>query len=46
VKVISLRRTNGQTLSPKDNPVLQGLDTLVISGLPESIALVETKLSK
>lgn len=46
VKVITLRRSNGAILSPLDNPVLQGLDTLVISGLPESIALVEAKLSK
>ena len=46
VKVISLRRTNGDIRSPNENPILQGLDTLVISGLPESIALVEAKLSK
>lgn len=46
VKVITLRRSTGVIFSPSDNPVLQGLDTLVISGLPESIALVEAKLSK
>lgn len=46
VKVITLRRSSGAILSPLDNPVVQGLDTLVISGLPESIALVEAKLSK
>jgi CPA2 family monovalent cation:H+ antiporter-2 len=46
VKVISLRRSNGVIVSALDNPVLQGLDTLVISGLAESIALVEAKLSK
>lgn len=46
VKVISIRRSNGVMMSPTQNPVLQGLDTLVISGLAENIALVEAKLSK
>ena len=43
-QVVSLRRTSGQTLLPQDDAVLQGGDTLVLSGKPEALAMAEEKL--
>jgi monovalent cation:H+ antiporter-2, CPA2 family len=44
VQAVSLRRASGATLAPADDLVLGGGDTLVLSGLPESLALAEEKL--
>jgi len=44
VRVVSLRRGNGKTLEPKDETRLEGGDTLVLSGKPETLALAEQKL--
>ena len=44
VRVVSLRRSNGKTLEPKDDTVLEGGDTLVLSGKPEALAMAEEKL--
>ena len=43
-QVVSLRRASGQTLLPQDDAVLQGGDTLVLSGKPEALAMAEEKL--
>ena len=43
-QVVSLRRANGQTLQPDNNAVLEGGDTLVLSGKPEALAMAEEKL--
>ena len=43
-QVVSLRRAGGQTLLPQDDAVLQGGDTLVLSGKPEALARAEEKL--
>ena len=44
VRVVSLRRSNGKTLEPTDDTVLEGGDTLVLSGKPEALAMAEEKL--
>jgi CPA2 family monovalent cation:H+ antiporter-2 len=44
VRVVQLRRLDGQMMAPEDGLVLQGGDTLVLSGLPPAIALAEEKL--
>ena len=44
VRIVSLRRSNGQTLQPQDDTVLAGGDTLVLSGKPEALALAEDAL--
>jgi CPA2 family monovalent cation:H+ antiporter-2 len=44
VSVVSVRRANGGVLPPAPELVLQAADTLVISGLPEPLALAEEKL--
>jgi CPA2 family monovalent cation:H+ antiporter-2 len=44
VSVVSVRRASGQVLSPEDELELAGGDTLVLSGLPEALALAERKL--
>jgi CPA2 family monovalent cation:H+ antiporter-2 len=44
VRVVSLRRSNGKTADPQSAPVLEGGDTLVLSGVPESLALAEERL--
>jgi CPA2 family monovalent cation:H+ antiporter-2 len=44
VRVVSLRRSDGKTLEPDGNTVLEGGDTLVLSGKPEALALAEERL--
>ena len=44
VGVVSLRRANGSVVDASDELVLAGGDTLVLSGLPEALALAEGKL--
>jgi monovalent cation:H+ antiporter-2, CPA2 family len=44
VSVVALRRANGQTADSQGNPMLQGGDTLVLSGRSEPLALAEAKL--
>ena len=44
VRVVSLRRSNGKPQPPLDDTVLQGGDTLVLSGTPEALAMAEEKL--
>jgi CPA2 family monovalent cation:H+ antiporter-2 len=44
VKVASVRRASGQVLAADDTMQLAAGDTLVLSGLPEALALAETKL--
>ena len=46
VTVVSLRRASGAVLQPDDALALQAGDTLVLSGLPERLALVEAALLK
>jgi monovalent cation:H+ antiporter-2, CPA2 family len=41
VRVVSLRRSDGKTLEPTDDSILEGGDTLVLSGKPETLALAE-----
>ena len=44
VRVVSLRRSNGLAASARDETVLEGGDTLVLSGKPEALAKAEEKL--
>jgi CPA2 family monovalent cation:H+ antiporter-2 len=44
VAVVSARRASGQVVTPDDQLVLAAGDTLVLSGLPEPLALAERKL--
>jgi monovalent cation:H+ antiporter-2, CPA2 family len=44
VQVVSVRQTSGRVQDAHDTLVLQAGDTLVISGLPEALALAEEKL--
>jgi monovalent cation:H+ antiporter-2, CPA2 family len=44
VTVVALRRAGGGARAPTPSDRLQGGDTLVISGLPEPLALAEAKL--
>ena len=44
VSVVSLRRAGGSVLKPDDALKLEGGDTLVLSGLPEPLAIAEGKL--
>jgi CPA2 family monovalent cation:H+ antiporter-2 len=44
VSVVSLRTTGGTTLGADDRHLLSAGDTLVLSGLPEPLALAEEKL--
>jgi len=44
VQVVSLRRANGKTVPVNDDLLLEGGDTLVISGTFEVLALAEDKL--
>ena len=46
VKVVSVRRAAGTVIKPDDALVLVPGDTLVLSGLPEALALAEAKLLK
>ncbi len=44
VRVVSLRRADGQSHPPEDAAALAGGDTLVLSGRAETLALAEQKL--
>jgi CPA2 family monovalent cation:H+ antiporter-2 len=44
VTVVSVRRAAGAVISPEDSLVLAAGDTLVLSGMPEALALAEGKL--
>ncbi len=44
VRVVSLRRSNGKTLQASETTLLQGGDTLVLSGKPEALAMAEERL--
>ncbi len=44
VRVVHLRRADGQLVSPDDSLVLKDGDTLVLSGRPPALALAEEKL--
>ena len=44
VTVVSVRRASGAVTKPDDQLVLAGGDTLVLSGLPERLALAEASL--
>jgi len=44
VRVVSLRHSSGGVMRPDDDSVLGAGDTLVLSGLPEPLALAESKL--
>jgi CPA2 family monovalent cation:H+ antiporter-2 len=44
VAVVSVRKADGRVLAPDDALALDGGDTLVLSGLPEPLALAEAKL--
>ena len=44
VRIASLRRANGRAVPLESQPVLQDGDALVLSGVPESLALAEEKL--
>jgi CPA2 family monovalent cation:H+ antiporter-2 len=44
VRVVSLRRSNGQSLKVNDQTTLQGGDTLVLSGTPQALAVAEQAL--
>ena len=46
VTVVSLRRASGAVLRPDDALALAAGDTLVLSGLPESLAVAEASLLK
>ena len=44
VRVVSLRRSHGESLKVTEQTVLQGGDTLVLSGTPQALATAEQKL--
>ncbi|WP_374675296.1 cation:proton antiporter [Ideonella sp.] len=44
VDVVSVRRADGRNVQPDDGLRLAGGDTLVLSGLPETLAVAESKL--
>jgi CPA2 family monovalent cation:H+ antiporter-2 len=44
VRVVSLRRSDGKALQPLDDTLLEGGDTLVLSGKPEALSVAEDKL--
>ena len=44
VKVVSVRQAGGRVVATSDGLLLSGGDTLVLSGLPEPLALAEAKL--
>ena len=46
IRVLSIRRGNGSTISTNDSAILEGGDTLVLSGMAEPLALAEQKLLK
>jgi monovalent cation:H+ antiporter-2, CPA2 family len=44
VALVSLRRADGAVLTPQDDTLIQGGDTLVLRGTPEQLALAEERL--
>ena len=44
VRIVSLRRSNGRTQLLRDTTLLNGGDTLVLSGKPQALAMAEEKL--
>jgi CPA2 family monovalent cation:H+ antiporter-2 len=44
VRVVSLRRSSGRSHDPADDTLLEGGDTLVLSGKPEALAVAEETL--
>ncbi len=44
VRVVNLRRHNGRTMVAGDETLLEGGDTLVLSGVPENLSIAEQKL--
>ncbi|MFS2034797.1 cation:proton antiporter [Polaromonas sp. CT11-55] len=44
VRVVSLRRSNGKAVAAQAETLLEGGDTLVLSGKPEALAMAEEKL--
>ena len=46
VEVVSVRHAGGSVQRPEDDLLLQADDTLVLSGVPEALALAEAKLLK
>lgn len=44
VRVVNLRRSNGKTSEARDDTLLQGGDTLVLSGKPAALAVAEEHL--
>jgi CPA2 family monovalent cation:H+ antiporter-2 len=44
VRVVSLRRGNGKAVAAQAETLLEGGDTLVLSGKPEALAMAEEKL--
>ncbi len=46
VQVVSVRQASGRVIVGHDDLILAAGDTLVISGLPEPLALAEEKLLK
>jgi CPA2 family monovalent cation:H+ antiporter-2 len=44
VNVVSVRRADGRVLTPTEAMTLAGGDTLVLAGLPETLALAEARL--
>jgi monovalent cation:H+ antiporter-2, CPA2 family len=44
VVVVSVRRSDGRVVTPKDDMLLSAGDTLVLSGTPQPLALAEAKL--
>jgi CPA2 family monovalent cation:H+ antiporter-2 len=44
VRVVSLRRSHGESVKVTEQTVLQGGDTLVLSGTPQALATAEQKL--
>ena len=44
IRVVSLRRGDGTPVDPSSDPRLEGGDTLVLSGRPETLAIAEEKL--
>jgi len=44
VRVVTLRRSNGQSLKVNDQTALEGGDTLVLAGTPQALAVAEHKL--
>ncbi len=46
VRVVNIRRSSGKAMAPVDDTRLEYGDTLVLSGVPENLAVAEQKLLK